>query len=198
MTANELFAATPPDHSSRIMADLLELDRQAYRTALATLASRRNLRVQFLDKKSKADRHRWMAESLSRKRNEDLALEILQNWILRCQSAMVLAFLDQLDIAHNGEGIIEDTPAEPNAARVDAAVAFLLANFPAEAAAIYLHLFSSMDPEGWKHLRHLLSTHPELQLGALSAQNEPAPATPENSENTPADTPAPISQQPQQ
>ena len=174
MTANELFAATSPDFASTIMADLLELDRQAYRTALATLASRRNLRVQFLDKKPKSDRHRWMAEALTRKRNEDLALEILQNWILRCQSAMVLAFLDQLDIAHNGEGIIEDTPVEPETARVDAAVNFLLANYPAQAVSIYLHLFSSMDPDGWSHLRHLLATRTDLQLGASTSPTSPA------------------------
>jgi hypothetical protein len=35
--------------------------------------------------------------------------------------------------------------------------------------AIYLHLFFSMDPEGWKHLGHLLTTRPDLQLEATKS-----------------------------
>lgn len=164
MTANELFSTMSTEQAHAIMADLLELDKAAYRTALSTLASRRHMRVQFFDKKSKSERHEWMVDALSRKRNEDLGLEILQNWILRCQSAMVLAFLDQLGIEHNGEGIIEDTPAEPEASLVDRAVAFLVDNYSHESVAIYLHLFASMDPNGWPHLRALLTSKPELRL----------------------------------
>jgi hypothetical protein len=169
MTASEIFTRLDPETNEHIFVFLQNEDRHAYRSTMQILASRRNLRPVFLEKKTKPERHRWMGEALGRNRNEDLALELLQNWVLRGRRDMVLQFLRDLDIVHDGEGIIQTTPDEPAQEAVEAAVNNLLANFPPTHATVYLHLFASMEDEGWPHLRHLLATEPRLQL-------EPAPA----------------------
>lgn len=169
MTPSELFSTLDPALSESVFAFLYDGDRNAYRGAMNILASRRNLRPVFLEKKPRPERHQWMADALSRKRNDDLALEILQNWILRGNSAMVLQFLKDLGIEHDGEGIIEDTPVEPPPEVVDTAVGNLLANFPAGAVIVYLHLFASMDDDGWRHLRALLAGDPRLQPASSAA-----------------------------
>jgi hypothetical protein len=169
MNASELFAAASPEKGVEVIDFLAQADRNAYRAALSLLASRRNLRPAFLEKKPKPERHRWMAEALERKRNEDLALELLQNWILQARTPLVVQFLEDLGIPHDGEGLIDETPTEPAAELVDKAVEKLLAGYPAEDVALYLHLFIGMDPDGWAHLRQLLAVRPELQLPRVSS-----------------------------
>ncbi len=164
MNANELFANTPAPLREEILLHFEEDDRDAWKQLLHLLASRRKLRPVFVEKKSKAERREWIDSQLARKANEDLALELLQNWLLHSQSAMLVAFLDELGIAHDGKGLIEDTPSEPAPERVDAAVDALLAKFPASSVSLYLRLFIGMDPSGWTHLRGLLETHPSLVL----------------------------------
>jgi hypothetical protein len=164
MTASELFSRFDPVTTELVFGFLYETDRNAYRGAMQILTSRRNLRQVFLEKKPKPERHQWMTDALSRSRNEDLALEILQNWILRGNSAMVLQFLKDLNIEHDGEGIIETTPAEPASDVVDMAVNNLLASFPDATVVVYLNLFAGMDDGGWPHLRNLIKEDPRLQM----------------------------------
>jgi hypothetical protein len=171
MNASELFAAASPEKGVEILDFFAASDRNAYRAAITLLASRRNLRPLFLEKKPKGERHQWMAEALGRKRNEDLALELLQNWVLQARTEMVVQFLGDLGIAHDGEGLIDQTPNEPAPELVDQAVERLLSGFPAEDVGIYLHLFVTMDPAGWNHLRQLLEIRPELRLPRAEAMS---------------------------
>lgn len=166
MNAHELFARSPAPLREEILLHFEEDDRDAWKQLLALLAQRRKLRPAFFEKKSRAERRQWIDSQLARKANDDLALELLQNWLLHSQTPMLISFLDALGIAHNGEGLIENTPAEPAAALVESSVAGLLEKFPAPAVALYLHLFIEMDPEGWPTLRQLLDSHPALVLPA--------------------------------
>lgn len=164
MNANELFARSPAALRDEILLHFEQDDRDAWKQLLHLLGSRRKLRPAFLEKKSKSERRAWIGEQLGRKANEDLALELLQNWLLHSQSAMLITFLDQLGIEHDEQGLIEHTPPEPDPALVDKGLAALLEKFPAPAVTLYLHLFVEMDPDGWSHLRSLLAGHPALAL----------------------------------
>lgn len=164
MTASEIFAKINSQTASSILDYLHDQERAAYKATIAHLTSRKKLRPVFLEKKQKTDRHRWMAENLGSPRNEDLALEILQTWILKTQTAAILLFLEDLGITHDGSGLIEDTPSEPSPEIVQSAVSHLLSQFSHENIAIYLHLFIQMDPDGWPTLRQLLLDLPELQI----------------------------------
>ena len=165
MNSNDLFANLSSQKADEIFRFLFDTDRNGYRGAVNLLAARRNLRPAYLEKKTKAERHQWMAEALAKKKNEDLALEILQNWILNAHTAMVVDFLEQLGIAHDGKGLIDETPPEPSPEKLDAAIASLLGKYDRETVIVYLHLFAAMDPAAWPHLSSLVASSPAIQLG---------------------------------
>jgi hypothetical protein len=162
MTATDIFARLDGTYAGEILNWLAENDRPAYRKCAGLLATRRNLRPVFVERKPKAERNQWIKDALARPANADLALEILQIWTLGCNEQMVCDFLDALEIPHNGKGLIDDLPAEPDGDRIAKAVEGLLAKYPAPSVFVYLHLFSGMNPDDWPVLRGLLESHPAL------------------------------------
>jgi len=166
MQAYEIFHRLSDNLRCRILEDLHEQQPQVYQGAAQVLSTRRNLRPVFLDRKPRRERSLWIARSLGRKANHDLATEALQFWLLDCRLSMVTHFLDRLGISHDGKGVIADSPTEPGE-RVGAAVDSLLETFPAEEVAVYLNLFIEMDPEGWPVLHGLLASRPEIQWPRL-------------------------------
>ena len=162
MTAIEIFGRMSAPQASEILNWLHENDRQAYRSCGGMLATRRKLRPVFVERKPREERNQWMREALSKPANGDLALEILQVWVLGKNERMVCDFLDALSISHDGKGLIDEVPAEPAADKVSAAVELLCSKYPAHEVAIYLHLFTGMDESAWPTLRNLLLTHPSF------------------------------------
>jgi hypothetical protein len=53
-------------------------------------------------------------------------------------------------------------------AKVRAAVEILLAKYPPETAAVYLHAFNDMNEVEWPGLKAMLDSDPRLQLGTAS------------------------------
>ena len=169
MTAIEIFGRITAPQASEILGWLHENDRQAYRSCAGMLATRRKLRPVFVERKPREERNLWMREALSKPGNADLALEILQVWVLGKNERMVCDFLDALGIKHDGKGLIEEMPAEPEEGKVSAAVESILAKYPPAEASIYLHLFSGMEESGWPKLREILTTHPAFVSEAVAA-----------------------------
>lgn len=155
-------ASLEPAHADQVLAQLREHNRPAYRAAAGLLASRRKLRVVFLDKKPMPERHAWMTTEMTKKSNGDLAAEILQGWLFACQKPMLCEFLDAIGVAHDGEGMIESLPEQPEEGVLRAGIEGLLAKHPAWAVSIYLHLFCEMDIADWPLLAEILSQHPSL------------------------------------
>ena len=169
MTAIEIFGRITAPQASEILGWLHENDRQAYRSCAGMLATRRKLRPVFVERKPREERNLWMREALSKPGNADLALEILQVWVLGKNERMVCDFLDALGIKHDGKGLIEEMPVEPEESKVSAAVESILAKYPPAEASIYLHLFSGMEESGWPKLREILATHPAFVSEAVAA-----------------------------
>jgi hypothetical protein len=162
MIAHELFATYSPGEAGEVFTWLYENDKAAYKTTVGMLATRRKLRPIFVERKPRDERHAWMREALSRPANADLATEILQAWILGAQAGLVCHFLDALNVPHDGNGMLEELPAEPDRPAVEAAIDGLFAKYPAVAARTYLNLFSSMDMTEWPGLRALVKTDSRL------------------------------------
>jgi hypothetical protein len=133
------------------------------------LATRRKLRPVFVERKPREERNQWIRESLSKSTNADLSLEMLQVWVLGKNRQMVCDFLDALSISHDGKGLIDELPAEPEESKVSTAVDSLLAKYPAEDVAIYLHLFSGMDDSVWPVLKGLLANHSAFVSARVAA-----------------------------
>lgn len=169
MTAIEIFGRISATQASEILNWLHENDRQAYRSCAAMLATRRKLRPVFVERKPRDERNLWMREALSKVANADLALEILQVWVLGKNERMVCDFLDALGIDHDGKGLIEEMPSEPEHQKVSAAIESILSKYPPAEVSIYLHLFAGMEETGWPKLREILTTHPAFVSEALPA-----------------------------
>lgn len=163
VTAHEIFSGLTPEEAHEFFESLHEANKAAYKGCMQVTASRRRLRTVFLERKPRAERHQWMASVLALAPNEDLSLEVLQNWLLGPHRAILTDFLDACGIAHEN-GLIDDIPAQPEREKVDAAVDAIAAKHPPLAVKIYLHLFQPQGAEAWPDLDALLVIDPRLAL----------------------------------
>jgi hypothetical protein len=163
LTASDIFSGLTPAEAHELLESLLEANKPAYKQLLQATASRRKLRPVFLERKPRPERHEWMMGVLARPANEELSLEVLQNWLLGPHRAMLVDFLDACGIA-NEEGLIDDIPAQPDREKVDAAVDAIAAKHPPLAVKVYLNLFQPQDAGAWPDLDALLVIDPRLAL----------------------------------
>lgn len=163
MTSHELFAAMP----AALAADILEFshanDKKIYRAALDAVAAARKLRSVFLERQPRQERYPAMTASLGRPALGVMADGLVRNWLLKKHPAVLTDFLDALNVKHD-KGAVEELPKSVEDGALKTAVETLLAKHPAEAVAVYLHAFNSMNAESWANLDALLQSEPRLKL----------------------------------
>ena len=165
MRSHELFQRMAPATAAEVFAYLQKEQKPVYKAALQGLANQRNLRGVFIERKPPNERYPWMQAALSRPISDALASHLLQGWLLGANKQMLNDFLDALGIAHEEDGTVEELPPSPPKEKIAAAVNQLLAQYPAEKVAIYLHAFRDMDSTvQWSALDELLTEMPQLQL----------------------------------
>lgn len=167
LTSHELFGFMSPSLANEILAFTFESDKPTYRATLNTVAQARHLRPVFLERQSKAQRHATMLSALSKPSLELMAANLLRAWLLKKYKAMLVDFLNALEIK-NEEGVVEGLPAGMDDAKLKAAVEIVLAKYPPEVVAVYLNAFNDMNEAGWTNLKSLLENDSRLQLGAHS------------------------------
>lgn len=169
MKAHELFRRMSPGIASEVFLFLQKEDKPVYKAAVQGLANQRNLRAVFIERKPPNERFSWMKAALARPISETLATHLLQAWLLGAQKPMLNDFLDALEIAHEEDGTVEELPASPSKEKIASAVDKLLAKYPAETVAVYLHAFRDMDSSvQWPVLAEILQEKPALQFPAQS------------------------------
>lgn len=164
MKAHEVLQRFSNEAASEIFQYLYQNDKPAYRACAQVLASRRKLRPILLDRKTRAERHAWMHAELSRKSNDDAATELLQTWLLGGNKQLVCSFLDSLGVPHDGHGLLDTLPPEPQKERLKEALDSLLDNHSRTAAVCYLHLFCEMDIADWPILKEIIREDSRLCL----------------------------------
>lgn len=165
MTSHEIFAAIPTTVAAEILDFSHTNDRKLYRAAVDAVAQARKLRPVFLERQPRDERYATMIPSLGRPAQAMAADSLLRNWLLKKHSALLIDFLDALSIKHE-KGVVEDLPKSVEEAPLRTAIETLLAKHPAEAVAIYLHAFNSMNAESWSALEGILRSEPRLKLKA--------------------------------
>jgi hypothetical protein len=164
LTSHELFGFMSPALAVRIIECAHDDNKELYHMALQAVAEARKLRPTFFERTPRAARHKDMAAMLARPRLELLAANLLREWLMKKQTAMLTQYLDALGIAHQG-GAVDDLPASVEDAKLTEAVGTLLANYPAEEVAVYLNAFYTMNQVQWPNLESMLKTEPRLQFG---------------------------------
>lgn len=167
MTAHQLFQKMSPSLGQQIVAWMRDQEKNVYKAALTSLAQQRNLRPVFVQKKSRDQQAAWMLESLKLRVTEAVGENVLQVWLMKGKPTMLAAFLDEIGVAHDGNGGVEgDLPETLAKDKVASGVAKVLAVHPGEEVAVYLHVFQLQQPGGWPEIAALLESDSKLALGA--------------------------------
>jgi hypothetical protein len=164
-TAHEIFGFMSPALAEQILEYTHDNDRDLYRATMAAVAEARKVRPAFLERKPRKDRHTDMVGMLSRPRMDLVAGNVIRAWLLKKNLSMLADFLDALGLKHEN-GAVEDLPPAMDDDKVKAAVETLLAKYPPQEVAVYLHAFYSMNDVSWPNLKALLENDTRLQLGA--------------------------------
>jgi hypothetical protein len=171
MKCYEIFSKLSPELTNEIFGYLLECERPVYKAMIQKIASRRKLRPVFIERKPKSERHLWLQQALSLKSCDDIAVQLLQIWLLGAQREMICEFLDSLGIQHDGKGVVENLPAEPAREKLHDTITKLLEKRPPEVVAVYLHAFQAMDETGWSVLDETLTT--DTRVSSAWKSHEP-------------------------
>jgi hypothetical protein len=164
LTSHELFGFMSPALGARIIEFAHNDNKDLYRSAIQAVAECKKVRPTFLERTPRAARHADMAVMLSRPRLEFIAANLLREWLMKQQTAMLAGFLDALGIAHK-DGAVDDLPATVEDAKLTAAVDGLLAKYPPEEVSVYLNAFYTMNEVHWPNLESMLKSDPRLQFG---------------------------------
>ena len=164
MAPHELFAAMSPALSTEIFEYTHTNDKQLYHGALDVVAQMRKVRPVFLERQPRAERYATMRAVLSRPNAAVAADNLIRNWLLKKHNAVLIDFLDSLKIKHE-KGVVETIPQSVDDAALKQSIDMLLAKYPGETVALYLHAFNDMDEARWKNLQEVLANDPRLKLG---------------------------------
>jgi hypothetical protein len=132
---------------------------------LQGVAEAKKVRPVFIERKTRVEQHRDIAAMLVKPRLDFIALNVLQAWLLKKQSALVADFLNAVGIAHQN-GAVDEMPKEIADDKLNAAVESLVAKYPREHVAVYLRAFNDLNDSGFPNLAALLDKDARLQLGA--------------------------------
>jgi hypothetical protein len=161
MTPREIFALIPSKLATEIVEFTYANDRELYRTALQAVAQARKVRVVFLERQPRTQRHADMATLLTRPVLAAVSDSLLRNWLLKKHPGVLTDFLDALKITHD-KGVVDKLPESVDDAALKAAVDDLLAKHPPQVASIYLHSFNHMNEAKWANLDTLLQKDARL------------------------------------
>ena len=164
-TSHELLGFMSPNLALEILTYIHENEKPVYRAAMASVAEARRLRPVFLQRQPKPQRHATMLATLARPALEMVTANLIRTWLLKKHKDMLCDFLDALGITHK-DGVVDDLPASIEDSKLHSAIEALLAKYPREAVAVYLHAFQGMNEVEWPNLKTLLESDKRLELGA--------------------------------
>ena len=108
-----------------------------------------------------------MLATLARPALDLVTGNLIRAWLLKKHKALLADYLNALGIPHE-DGVVEQIPPAMDDAKLHAAVDALLAKYPQETVAVYLHAFNEMNEQEWPNLTAMLNSDPRLQLGATT------------------------------
>ena len=138
------FLATLDDE--RFHAIYEGLSEQGFGPLDGELAKLLKFRPQAIRKLPLAQRAKKARSLMLSRKNAELAYEVLGTYLMRTRPELVTDFLDAVGIEHE-DGIVEDVSAEPEAGKIEAAVATLDRSHPEEEVTLYLALSAQTWPD---------------------------------------------------
>jgi hypothetical protein len=164
LTSHELYGFMSPNLALEILTYTFESDKPLYRATLHAVAEARKVRPVFLERQPRTERHTQMLSTLARPSLELVTGNLIRAWLVKKHKNMLVDFLNALGIQHN-DGVVEDLPESMADEKLKPAIDALVAKYPQEAVAVYLHAFNDMNEANWPNLKTMLESDQRLQLG---------------------------------
>ncbi len=165
LKSHELLGFMSPDLANDILNYAFESDKPTYKAVMNGIAEARKIRPVFLERQPRPQRHALMIATLSRPGLDQVAGSLIRAWLVKKQKALLVDFLNALNIANN-EGVVDDLPANVDDAKLKAAIEAILAKHNPEVVAVYLNAFNDMNEASWANLKTMLENDARLQLGS--------------------------------
>lgn len=163
--AHELYNAADPALFTQMLDWFRDNDRNVYKSAVATLAQSKKLRLVFIQKKPVTEQYAWILKTLKGKPADTIGEHLLQAWFMAGNQEMLAKFCDAMGIEHDGKGSVTgDLPETLDAAKLDEAVDTLVSAYNPKLVALYLHVFNLQTSGGWEALTAKLASDPRLAL----------------------------------
>lgn len=154
--------------SPALATDVVEFahanDKKLYRATMEAVASVKKLRAVFLERQSRTERNPIIIAALKRPEMAMIADNLIRHWLLEKHGSMLGEFLNALGIANN-KGVVEQLPASVGDVPLRTGVDTLLAKYPPEVVAVYLHAFNQFNQAGWANLDAILKNDVRLMVG---------------------------------
>lgn len=160
MYAYEVWNSVPQDLTHEILETAYVQEKRLYRQLVSEMAANLRKREQFLLKMPRAERHALFQPLLGLPNFEILGQNLFITWLGTTQEAMMVAFLDQLGIKHDGHGYAEGFPENVEADKLKKAVEALYAAFPEAKVNVYLGVMERVSGVSWPALAPLLKIKP--------------------------------------
>ena len=109
-------------------------ERNVYRAAVSELAALKKLRPLYVRQKPVAEQFAWLKKMLAWKPAETIGDHLLQVWLVRKHTDMLVSFLNTLGIEHNGQGVVDNLPDSLDPEKLKKGVDDLFEKYPAGTA----------------------------------------------------------------
>ena len=168
MKAYEIFRLLSNEEIDLLVLQACEDEEIPDKIAGAVLTYR-HIPLKRLERLSEEARKAYVRRTMRDRQAADLALFALSAALLRGQATLIAAFLEALELPHDGPNLTtEGEIPEPAAKKLKGALDKVLKEFPPRQVAIYLHAFAAQPDVTWPTLEERLATDPKLAIEDLS------------------------------
>lgn len=122
MRSFQVFAAMTPDETESFFSKIKELAPGIFAQSLHAASAALKMRPAFMLKQPFAKQASAVRRALSRVAGNSLADETLAMYFLEVRSELLVEWLDTASVSHEDGALTEDSPAEPDAEKLQAAV----------------------------------------------------------------------------
>jgi hypothetical protein len=163
MATHLLWKKMDPQRVHEILLSVQEGNKKLYRTTVEIMAPHIGMRPVKVLEMPKTERHAAFAQLLAKPALEELSFNLISTWLMHTQKELLSAWLDALQIPHDGSGCANTFPPCPDKTKLQQAVEKLLSQFEPRLVALYLRTFNEIDEVRWQPLAEILDSDKRLQ-----------------------------------
>lgn len=164
MKAYYIFQQADEQTISDILDWMRNQERAIYRAAVRELGALKKLRPEFIQRKPLQEQFAFIKKMLGWKPSNEIGDHLLQVWLLRKHQDMLITFLNNLGIPHDGNGIVNELPETLDKEKLTLAVDNLFEKYSPGVASVYLQMFQLQTDDGWNELADVLANDPRVTI----------------------------------